>query len=256
MRIVTLTSDYGTKDYHVAVIKGALLSTGRPLKMVDISHEIENYNIVQAAFIFQNAWKSFPEGTIHLLTVNNHPDPLIDFIALEVDHQFFIGPDNGLFSIVFDQLPAHLYKLPNAGTDPARLRSFFTYAVNHIAAEKPFHEIGMPIDHILERMTFQPVTNPSSIRGSVIYIDNFGNIVVNIKKSLFEQVGNGRNFELTVKRNDPITMIHKQYFDVPIGEVLCRFNALGYIELAINMGRASTLLGVQVEDTVQIEFKN
>ncbi|MEY2905139.1 MAG: hypothetical protein RJA52_1155 [Bacteroidota bacterium] len=256
MDIITLTSDYGEKDYHVSVIKGALLSVNKKIQIVDISHQIENYNIVEAAFILQNAWRSFPKGTIHLVTVNNRPDPLIDFIAVEKNGHFFIGPDNGIFSIVFEEIPGNIYVLPNEGDEPARLRGYFAYAVGHLTSGRPLHEIGMPHKNPVERLTFQPVTGPSSIRGSVIYIDNFGNVVINITRRLFEQVGNHRNFKLYVKRNEPITEIHKQYFDVPIGEVLCRFNSLGFIELAGNMAKASNLLGLTVEDSVDIEFSN
>lgn len=256
MDIVTLTSDYGEKDYHVSVIKGALFSVSKKIQIVDISHQIENYNIVEAAFILQNAWSSFPKGTIHLVTVNNHPDPLVDFIALEKKGHYFIGPDNGIFSIVFQEMPEEIYVLPNVGDEPARLRSYFTYAVGHLTSGRPLYEMGMPHQNPLERLTFQPVTGPSSIRGSVIYIDNFGNVVINITRQLFEKVGNNRKFKLFVKRNEPITEIHKQYFDVPIGEVLCRFNSLGFIELAANMAKASNLLGLTIEDTVEIEFSN
>jgi S-adenosyl-L-methionine hydrolase (adenosine-forming) len=256
MDIVTLTSDYGEKDYHVSVIKGALLSVNKKIQIIDISHQIDNYNIVEAAFILQNAWRSFPKGTIHLVTVNNHPDPLIDFIAVEYEGHYFIGPDNGLFSIVFEGLPEEIYILPNVGDEAARLRSYFSFAVGHLTSGKPLHEIGFLHPNPEERLTFQPVTSPSSIRGSVIYIDNFGNAIVNITRQLFDQIGNQRAFRLYVKRNEPITEIHKQYFDVPIGEILCRFNSLGCIELAANMAKASALLGLSIDDSIQIEFSN
>ena len=112
MQIVTLTTDFGQKDYYAAVLKGAILSKNPTLNIVDISHNINNYDIVQAAYIFKNAWKAFPKGTIHLISVGESLSLDSGLIAFPFEKHFFVGPNNGIFSLVFSQLPKTVYALP------------------------------------------------------------------------------------------------------------------------------------------------
>jgi len=255
MPIVTLTTDFGLDDYYVAVIKGAILSRNTDLKIVDITHNIKNYNIVQAAFIFKNAWTDFPKGSIHILSVNNFYSSQKRFLAIRYRDHFFIGPDNGIFSLLFEESPKSVYKLdyPEAGNFP--LKELYADAVGHLLSPAPFSGIGRKTKKMVQRLTLQPVISRSQIRGSVIHIDNFENVIANIDRALFDRIGQGRPFELYFKRHDPIRQLSTNYYDVPVGEPLCLFNSAGYIEIAINMGRASTLLGLNIEDTVQIDFR-
>ena len=254
MPIVTLTSDFGWNDYYVALIKGAMLCEHQDLNIIDITHNINNYDIVQGAFILKNSYESFPKGTIHILSVNNFYDKKRIFLAIRYNEHYFIGPDNGVFSLLFDQTPEDIYKLDfsNKGTFP--LKNVFAKAVGHISNAMPFNEIGLPIKNVVERITFQPVIGPSQIRGAVIHIDNYENVIVNISRQLFEQVWKERSYEISFRRNDPIDKIYNNYYDVPIGETLCRFNSADFLEISINMGKASSMLGLKIEDTVQIDF--
>ena len=122
-----------------------------------------------------------------------------------------------------------------------------------MAANSSLELLGNPAKDILQRITFQPVIAPSQIRGAVIYIDNYDNVVSNVTRDLFEKVGRGRPFQLYFKRHDPILSLSKHYNDVPIGETLCLFNS-DYLEVAINMGKAAELFGLKIEDTIQIDF--
>lgn len=256
MSVVTLSTDFGLKDYYVAVIKGALLCQQEPLSIVDITHDINHYDIVQGAFIFRNAWTSFPEGTIHLLSINNFYGPGMRFLGIQEKGHFFIGPDNGLFSLIFDATPADLFELPPPdAADSFPLRSVFAGAAGHILREGSLEGYGNRVNKLVERLTFRPVISPSGIRGSIIHVDHYENVVINISKQLFEEVGKNRPFALFFKRHDPITRLSRNYYDVPVGEPLCLFNSSGFLEIAINLGKASSLLGLKVEDTVQIDFK-
>jgi len=254
MPIVTLTSDFGWNDYYVALIKGAMLCEHQDLNIIDITHNVNNYDIVQGAFILKNAYESFPKGTIHIISVNNFYDKKRKFLAIRYNEHYFIGPDNGIFSLLFDEIPKDVYKLDfsNKGTFP--LKTVYAKAIGHIAKELPFNEIGLPQDNVVERITFQPVISLGQIRGAVIHIDNYENVIINISRKLFEKVWEERAYEISFRRNDPLSRIYNNYYDVPIGETLCRFNSADFLEIAINMGKASSMLGLNIEDTVQIDF--
>ncbi len=253
--IATLTTDFGRRDYYLPLLKGSILSKNPEINLIDLTHEIGNYDIIRAAFIFKNAWHHFPAGTIHLLLVNDRPEPS-SFIVFEHENHFFIGPDNGIFSLVFDAVPAEIFLLPVENVTFFELKDIFSHAISHICSSRGLYSIGEPLDTMVTRISFQPVLGPSHIRGSVIHIDNFENVVTNINKSLFEKIGQGRDFRLTFKGHDPIFKISQHYHDVPIGEVLCLFNSADHLEIAIHMGNAAGLLGFDLEDTIQIDFLN
>lgn len=255
MAIITLTTDFGLSDYYVGVIKGAMLCQNPNLNIIDISHNVKTYDIVQASFITKNTYRAFPKGTVHIVSVNNFINTLKSFIVIRHKGHFFIGPDNGLFSLVFEDKPTEVYRLTD--TDESRyfpLKDIFANAVRHITSDQPFEEIGQKVFQIQERITLQPVVSKSQIRGSVIHIDNYENVIVNIPRVLFEQVAEGRKFELFFKRYDPITSICKHYSDVSVGETLCLFNSTGYLEISVNLGKAASLHNLKIDDTIQIDF--
>ncbi len=255
MPVVTLTSDFGLTDYYVAVIKGALLGQNQNLNIVDITHNVKNYDIVQGAFVLKNAYSGFPKESIHIISVNNFYSKNYCFLAARFDDHYFIGPDNGIFSLLFSEKPQDIYELEYDKTSVFPLKDIFSKAVGHITNGLPFNEIGIKVDEIEERISFQPVINKAQIRGTVIHIDHYENVIVNITKDLFEQVGNKRKFSIFFKRFDPIQKVYKNYADVPIGQRLCFFNSAGYLEIAINMGKASSMLGLNIDDGVQIDFE-
>ena len=256
MNIVTLTTDFGTQDFYVGALKGALLSHARDLHLVDISHHIPPFDIVQGAYVAKHAWHEYPEGTIHLFAVNCVYNLGYRFVAARRQGHYFLAPDNGLLSLLFDDLlPADLRQLPAPPVGHFLVKNIFAEAVAHLASGKPFEELGEYPAPLLQRISIQPVIMPSRIRGTVIHVDNFDNVVVNIRHEIFEKSANGRAFSLFFRRNDPITKLSDNYCDVPVGEPLCLFNSTGYLEIAINLGRAATLLGLKVEDVVEVVFE-
>lgn len=252
--IVTITSDFGWRDYHLALIKGAILCQSASANIVDISHEIGHYNIVEAAFLFKHAWRAFPKGTIHLVSVNDFGQPNQPFLAFSYEGHYFVGPDNGLFSLVFSESADDLIQI-NIDQEQSNfpIADIFAKAVAYFTSSQT-DSLGTKVDKWIERITFHPVTGPNMIRASVVYVDNYDNVVLNIHQELFEDIGRGRNFELYFKRHSPIIKLSDNYHDVPIGEILCRFNSARLLEISINMDKAASLLGLKVEDTVQIDF--
>lgn len=256
MQLVTLTTDFGVQDYYAGALKGALLRRSPDLQLVDISHAIKPFDIVQGAFVVQNAYPEFPEGTIHLIGVNCVYDAQFRFLAARKDGHYFLAPDNGLLTLLFGQLPeTEVRELPAPIQQHFPVKKTFADAVDHITSGKPFDMLGSPAGPVLQRISLQPVITPGRIRGTIIQVDNFENVVVNIGRDVFEKNGNGREFSLFFKRNDPITRLCQNYCDAPVGEPLCLFNSAGLLEIAVNMGRAATLLGLKVEDVVEVVFE-
>ncbi|MCC7506887.1 MAG: SAM-dependent chlorinase/fluorinase [Saprospiraceae bacterium] len=256
MPLLTLTTDLGDRDFYAGALKGAVLRRAPEGQLVDISHHIKPFDIVQAAYVVQNVWAEFPEGTIHLIAVNCVYDSAYRFVALRRDGHFFLAPDNGLLSLLFDDIdPADLRLLDCPAEGHFLVKQVFAEAAAHLVSGLPFEELGQTAPPLLQRISLQPVVTPARLRGTVLHIDNFDNAVLNIRREVFEQAANGRSFSLFFRRNDPITRLCSNYCDVPVGDTLCLFNSAGYLEIAINMGRAASLLGLKVEDVVEVVFE-
>jgi len=254
MTVITLTTDFGIKDHYCALAKGAILRRLPNACIVDITHNIQNFNIVQASYVFRNSWTAFPQGAIHFIAVNDLPKAAQQFLLVEHRGHFFIAPDNGILPMALVRDLERCYSLPWPEDSSFPLVELLGHTVAQLAVGLPPEKLGPPLDFPAQRIELQAVVQHDQIRGSVIYIDHYDNVVLNIDRALFEQIGRQRPFALYFKRHDPITVVSRTYGDKPIGEPLCLFNSAGLLEIAINTGRAASLLGLKVDDTVQIDF--
>jgi len=275
MAIITLTTDFGHKDHFIGAIKGTIHSELEDAKIVDISHAISPFNIQECAYILKNSYKAFPKGTIHIVGVDAECTAENQHLAVYVDGHYFILANNGVSSLITSEIkPEKVVELkipiPQPGAFP--VLEVFVKVACHIARGGTLEVVGKKFDALKELKEFAPrITNEgNTIAGSVIYIDNYGNVVTNIQKSLFEAYRKGRNFEL-LARNKKITKVVNNYseiidFDLDKqqrkgpGDLLALFNSANYIELAIyksdpnTVGSASSFLGLDYRDTVIINF--
>jgi len=261
MPVITLTTDMGLKDYYVAAVKGAIMKQIPGAQIVDISHNIHSFNIIEAAFIIKNSYPEFPEGTIHIVGVNYESvkDRAIN-VVIEHKGHFFIGTDSGIFSMIFDTLPEKMVELKASGVN-----GFHTFAVKNayveaaakIAKGEKIETLGIPLENPEQKLMFKPTFEAGRIiKGVITYVDSYYNIFTNITEKDFNNFGKGRSFEIFFSnKNYNISTINKSYGDVPAGERLALFGATGYLEIAINQGAAAKLLGMRVSETVRIEFE-
>ena len=258
MPIITLTSDWGVKDYFLAVAKGKLISKLPSASVVDISHEVSPFNLKEASFIVRNSYPNFPKGTVHIISILTDLSDNTPHLVVEYEGHYFIGADNGIFSLIFERPPVKVIRLhremEGVGADsPARDR--FIQAAVHLASGGAMETLGDPIPAVKEQLHFHPVVSGDVIRGVVIYVNHYENVVTNIRKELFEQVGKGRKFVIEF-RGEAVTRLRSSYQEVPVGEIVALFGSTNHLEIAINQGPASSLLGLDVNDPVRIEFKN
>lgn len=257
MAIITLTTDLGDKDFYAAALKGSLLSLLPTVNIVDITHNISAFNIPQAAFVLKNAFPYFPKGSVHLIGIDSVYSEQTQYLAVKYKGHFFIGSDNGIFSLLFNGEPEEIVEL-NIMQDLKFLHfpltDIFAKAACHLANHGDLKEIGIPVDSLKQKMNLHPVIEKDVIKGSVIYIDSFQNVITNISKELFTKVQQNRGFTLYFKRNETISHLSWHYNEVPEGEKLCLFGISNHLEIAINKGKASGLLGLQMGDIVRIEF--
>ncbi len=254
MQLVTLISDFGTKDYYAALLKGSILSLDSNIQIIDITHEIDTHDIRQAAYVLNATAKKFPKGSIHVVAVNNYYEPNFEFIIFEYKDHFYVGPNNGVFSLAFDSVNEdEIYKIV-LDEDDCQLFDLVAHAISLISQDMAITEVGVPLNRYVKKLEVQPVITNNEIRATIIHIDRFDNVILNVHREFFEHARMGRDFELFFKFYNPIKEISKIYSDVPEGEAVCLFNTANYLEIAINMGAAASQLDLMKDETIQIKF--
>lgn len=256
MSIITLTTDLGLKDYYVGAVKGAILSQLSDASIVDITHELVPFDIFQASYVVRNAYPNFPEGTVHIIGLNAQPDMNTPYIVVKANGHYFIGSDNGIFSLLFDKTPENIVTLTiqeESAYYNFPIRDVFVKAACHLVRGGTLEVIGTPKEKFNERSLLRPVVEGNSLRGTVIYIDSYGNVISNITKSMFSETGKGKKFSINFV-NYPLESISNTYNDVPEGEILAMFNSAGYLELSINKGEIAKLLNISLNDIITVNF--
>jgi hypothetical protein len=258
MAIITLTTDLGDKDIYQAALKGSILKLLPAVNIVDITNSVAAYNIQQAAFILKNSFYYFPDNTVHLIGIDTVYNDYTRYLAVRHKNHYFVGADNGIFSLMFDTDPEEMVEI-NIMQDLKFLHfplaDIFVKAACHLAQGGELSKIGLPVTEIEKKMNLQPAVEKNLIRGVVIYIDSFQNVITNITKDFFTHVQQGRRFMLSFKRNETINHLSWHYNEVPEGEKLCLFGISDHLEIAINKGNASGLLGLSLGDSVIIDFE-
>lgn len=275
MSIITLTTDFGHKDYFVGALKGKILSEHKEAVIVDISHEIDLFNTLEASYCIEAAYHNFPKGTIHIIGVDSERVGDTQHIAMQWDDHYFICADNGILNtLIQKKIPQKIVAITihdRLNIDASDMDVFVAVAC-HIARGGLLNVIGKEIQSLkpVNVLTSSISDNLNEIKGQIVYIDSFGNCVTNISHKQFNETIRGRKFEIVIK-NKKFSRLHKNYSDFLVsdvkqlkdleGDFLALFNENGYLEIAIyksnpkTVGSAATLLGLHFRDTVSIKFK-
>ena len=250
------------------------MSLNPEVNCIDISHDIQAYNLVQTSYIVRNAYKYFPDGTIHILSVDSFFHKARKNILYKANGHYFLAADNGLLSLIFfDIKPEAMYEitLNNRFDDVVSFTStdVFVPVAVHLANGGLPEVIGRKIESTKHLLFPKPVYNESEkmIIGDVMYIDNFGNIISNISKDFFETLAKGFA-SFTIKfRNLSLSKIYSSHTELVVdwereteyhGQSAAIFNDSDQLELTIYKGSkkngAKTLFGLNVGENIYIEF--
>lgn len=256
MNIITLTTDLGLKDPYAAAVKGFLLSNIPDSTIVDITHLVSPFNVSEAAYILRNAYSEFPDKTIHLINVDSNNPGNGNYIAVKFQRQYFIGADNGVISLITD---GQADEISVIDTEHQRqklfpLKNIIAPAAVRLSKKFNMSSVGKASAEFTMISSLNAVVEQNMIRGMVIYIDNYGNAVTNISRKIFDRFNGFKRIKVEFRGGDYLDNIVSLYSDVCEGDALCLFNSGGLLEIAINKGNASKLLGLQLKNTVLVEF--
>ena len=274
MSIITLTTDFGVKDFHVSKIKGLLNMELENPKIIDISHEISPFNLIEGAYVIKNAYKNFPRGSIHIIDIDSEENPDQCHLVVNMDQHFFICADNGITSLISDNIkPTNIFKININNSLISNTIMTFVKVASHIHRGGHLNLIGTEIKKIKELIDLKIIEkSKKELLCSVIYIDNYGNIITNITKDYFDKFSMSRDFTIHA-RNVKFNKIFNSYSEAidfskekkyreEDGKKIALFNSSGYLELSIyksnpvTSGGANSLFGLNYGDNISIVFED
>lgn len=255
MAIITFMSDFGHRDHYVAAVKSRIYQINPNIKIVDITHEIERFNVPHAAYVLKCIYKDFPKGTVHLVSVNAPNNAQDKLLAVKFEDHYFVGVDNGLFSLLSDKpvMPVAIELNRDAMANIFPERTVLATAAVSLANGMQIYNLGKQISEMKQMLNRQVRITKTMIAGQIIHVDGYGNLITNITKDVFAATQDGRPFEIFFGR-ESLDRISNTYDNTSNGDVLAIFNSNNNLELAISLGNASQLLGMSYDSPIRVMF--
>lgn len=262
--LVTLTTDFGTSDAYVSIMKGVLLNIARHAQIIDYTHGITPGNVVEAAYLLDSGYRYFPHGTVHVVVVDPGVGSTRRAIALQTPEATFIGPDNGVFSLIVEdvqrewngqaqmiELTEPRFWLPTISAT-FHGRDVFAPVAAHVLNGTPFAVLGQPITQLTPANRTTPqLLDTGVLMGRIVHVDRFGNCITNItEEHLVEhQIGPDIVLEIIDRQLDGL---FRTYVDGPTGIPMCLIGSSGHLEIAVCNGHAARSLGVDIGDKFRV----
>lgn len=255
MALITFLSDFGLSDHYVASVKAELLARDSNLKIVDISHQVLRFDIAHGAYLSSQVFKEFPVGTVHLVAVDSSGKNNAGFIALEVDGHFFVGPNNGILSMITSTHPSTIVDLsqPDIESVTFPAKKILAPAAAELASGIELKKLGKPCENFVQLIGRRVKATKALIAGNVIRVDHYGNLITNIEKEMFATLSQDRPFSIAFGR-ESFSRINQNYNEAEEGDCFVVFNLQGLLEIGINTGNAAELLGLEVDSPISIHF--
>ena len=258
-RLITFTTDFGLSDHFVGVMKGVVAGIAPTARVVDITHDIAPHNVTEAAFVIAETWPYFPKRTVHLVVVDPGVGSARRPILAEADGHFFIAPDNGVLSMVFDAAPHQVRVISNPKfmrrviSRTFHGRDVFAPAAAHLAKGAQPAAFGKPIQDFVRIWIAEPSPKgPDACRGVVLKVDRFGNLITNFAAGDFIGI-NTRRFEIRAG-TQRIHRLALTYAEADVGDVFVIVGSSGYLEIAANQTSAANLLGLSAGAPVELDL--
>ena len=255
MPVITLTTEWRSDDIYSGIIKGKLCSLCPEAPIIDNAYGIPPFDIAHASFIVRNTFLNYPKGSVHIICVHSEARKGEGYLIISAREHFFVGTDNGIFTLILNSEPDEVIRIRHEGNED-ELDIFARTAASLFRGSRPA-TLGQPVPAMNEKVPLRATIDREVIIGSVIFIDSYGNAITNITREVFSRVFENREFRIFIQSNKNYTgTISGTYSDVPVGELLARFNSLDLLEIAINGADVSELLSLSPGSAVRVDLVN
>lgn len=259
MSVITLSTDFGSDDPYVGVMKGVILGINPQARLVDLTHALSHHHLQEAAFILHTAYPYFPKGTIHLAVVDPGVGENRRLIAVQTEDFTFIGPDNGLFTLVLNNQPeALIVHLTNTAfflkpvSTTFHGRDILAPIAAHLSLGVSIYEMGVKIPDPLLLNIPEPEIKNNRLIGQVLWSDHFGNLITNISQKMLTPFLSSSGLNIRLGSNT-ITEIHQIYSQGRPDQLMALIGSSGYLEIACNLGNAAKKVGFRSDKGLKVE---
>jgi len=257
--VIALLTDFGTRDWYAAALKGVILSHAPRAQLVDITHEIPPQDVVAGAFVLASAVEWFPPGTIFVAVVDPGVGSERPLLAARADDRYFIGPDNGLLSWSLERTAAStIVRLTNRRywrKDVSRTfhgRDIMAPVAAHLARGVRLSRFGTPVERITKLTVPTLQRRERSVEGSILHIDAFGSLITNLPETLLR--GKLSSGQVRVRYKDRQARMVSSYGEGQASELIAVVGSLRLIELAIREGSAAWVCNARRGDPVELRW--
>ncbi len=245
LSVITFLSDFGPDSFLTASLRGSLHKLGIELPFLEISSSIEAFDIVEASYLSSMVFQDFPFNSIHILATNVVATSVKGHLAASYKGHLFIAPDNGVLPLIFEGSEAEYYLIPTETFEQKIEKLYAPFIQKLINANFSLDQIASKADKINTKSKLVPVKDEKELRGTILFVDHFGNAYSNIHRSDFESFVEGRTFQLNLSRHERIQHVSNNFADVLDGDALCFFSDHDYMVVAIKKGNAEQLLNLR-----------
>jgi S-adenosyl-L-methionine hydrolase (adenosine-forming) len=253
MQVVTLTTEWKPDDIYTGMIKGMLCSLCPGTMIIDNASGIPAFNIAHASFVIRNTYNKYPKGSIHIICVRSEAADKQDHLIVRAKGHLFIGNDNGIFNLILNSDPEEVVRISHEGTNDEL--EIYSNTVSELLKGKKPADLGTTVNSFSEKLPLRATIDKDVIIGSIIFIDSYGNVISNITREIFNRVFEGREFRISVQSTKNYTNnISLRYSDVPMGELLTKFNPVDLLEISINGANISELLSISIGSVVRVDL--
>lgn len=259
-RIITLITDFGTEAGYLGAVKGVILKINPDALVVDISHQVRPFDVREGAFILKNSYRFFPNETIQLVVVDPGVGSQRQALLIISENYSFIGPDNGLFSFVYED--EKILKMININnpkyfigkTSTFHARDIFAPVAAYLSLGIEPEEFGTQAKECLKLKIPSPIIEDNLITGEILWVDRFGNLITNLDFNLVKKIKSKKDFKIDVGKKI-IKRISNSYYEGKEREILALEGSTGYLEISANQGSAEKILRKKRGDKFKIELK-
>jgi S-adenosyl-L-methionine hydrolase (adenosine-forming) len=252
MPVITLTTEWKPDDIYYGIIKGKISTMCPGAIVIDNAGSIPAFNISHAAFIIRNTFGNYPKGSVHIICVHSEAQKDQDYLIIRAKDHYFVGTDNGIFNLILNGDPDEIVKIHSQGISDEL--EIFAKAASELISGKSPSDLGLPLKTMVEKIPLRATIDKDVIIGSIIFIDSYGNAISNITREVFYRVFEDKRYRILIQSNNNYTEnISNRYSDVPVGELLARFNQFELLEISINGANVSELLSISIGSVVRID---
>lgn len=252
MSVLTFLSDFGADSHYLASFRGAMEQSDVNLPFIEITSRVEPFDIVEAAYLSAMVYRDFGRNSVHILATNVVATGFEGHLAAYYKNQYFLAPDNGILSLIFDEEFQDYYRIPTPNYEQ-KIQKIYLPFIAEIQAGKTLDDLAKKAVDVNVKSRIRAVNDGEELRGTVLFVDHFGNAYTNIEKQEFQKFTENSRFIIQLSRHSTVDKVHNHFSDVKDGDPICYFSDHGYLVVAIKRSNAQKLLNLRKYKPVIIQ---